>query len=173
MSQAPTPAYERRMGATFRKLGTKPSEWDFTGTTKDLRDQGGKANGVCELCGKNPIGDGFEIRHRTKGITLILGSECIGNYVYADVSVSDAKRAVFEEGKKKVATRSKAVRIAMKQCGLSYEEAVKVVESREDLEVRTLAGMTVIGYVKNDGGRKVFAILSPHSARDAAAKVVL
>jgi len=40
----------------------------------------------CELCGHNPIVNVFTIKHKTTGVEKLIGSECAGNWVDADLA---------------------------------------------------------------------------------------
>jgi hypothetical protein len=53
-------------------------EWEDDGTPYEL--EGGK----CELCDKTPIKYHFPIKNRIKGDRLVVGSECIYNYLQID-----------------------------------------------------------------------------------------
>jgi hypothetical protein len=84
MESEPIQDYNARMYATFEALGTKPSEWKWDGQDpKENRGFGGAPAGACQLCGKHPIAYEYTIVNTAKGLRLIVGSECVANYVEA------------------------------------------------------------------------------------------
>lgn len=138
--------YEKRMGSTFRARGTVPSDWSFTGFVKQY---GEKAMGSCQLCGHTPISQGFEIMTKDGNGRLLVGSECIGNYVYADVSdpKRKAEKEAFVEKAHMAAKTGKVIGMLVKQTGVSFEDATRLAESRE-WEIRTILGNKYVGYLE-------------------------
>ena len=76
--------YKAKMYETFQKLGTKPEEWVWDQQDpKEARGINGRPAGDCRLCGKHPIVYLFTIVNISKGLRLIVGSECVSNFVEA------------------------------------------------------------------------------------------
>lgn len=103
-------AYEKRIGETFDTLGTKPEEWSPCEISGFHEYSFGQANIVCEpvfsipdgytfvktrftvssmsgmqacnLCG-HPIVHLYYIKHDAKKWVMLVGSECVSNYVLA------------------------------------------------------------------------------------------
>lgn len=113
--------YKAKMYETFETLGTKPEEWKWDGQEpKENRGFGGTPTGHCELCGKNPIAYEYGIVNVTKGLKLIVGSECVANYVDA-APYSEKRKA--KDAMQRLMLLNKMTNFIVEEKSLSYEAA--------------------------------------------------
>lgn len=105
------------------------------------------ANGVCELCGYNPIKYHFQIRNQITRNTLVVGSECIYNYLEIP-GVPDP--SVLKKRLNQLRTRMKA-----QAEGLSSEEALRQFQEIELLERSLYQRIQALSKPENDFDAKV------------------
>lgn len=86
--------YRAKQYATFQRLGTTPSDWDFTGEIRELRDEEGRAAGTCQLCMHSPIVWQFVLASDKSTSTLGVGSECINTFPLASAGPMKGKSEV-------------------------------------------------------------------------------
>ncbi len=131
--------YRRRQWETFNNLGTKPSDWTFTGEMREVRDEEGKPCGTCELCRHSPIAYKFYLASVES--KLGVGSECVVNFPLANKAhgIEGESEIGLKEAKRAAARAKKAHQVLgwlMKDpFNLSYKDA-KAITSRFALTLR-------------------------------------
>ena len=136
MTEATTEDYNARMYKTFETLGTKPSEWKWDSQEpKENRGFGGQPAGECQLCGKHPIAYEYTIVNMSRGLRLIVGSECVTNYVEA-APRSDKRKA--KEEMQRLMLLNKMTNYIAEQKSLSYEVARKEADEMSRWEIKRI-----------------------------------
>lgn len=85
-------------------------------------------NGVCQLCGHHPISFHFPIKNRVTGANLVVGSECIYNYLEIPGfgSMEELRRRLNGERN----------RLKKKEMGEISEEALAIFQEASELEAQ-------------------------------------
>lgn len=122
-------------GARIRaKLLSCSSNPDVEEAVKEwTRDGAGwkSPGGTCELCGKHPISFRFPIKNRVTGTRLVVGSECIYNYLKI------AGFGSMEELRRRL--NGERARLKKKETGELSEKGLAIYQEAADLETQLRA----------------------------------